>query len=45
MNEHPASSGLLIESELMMTLMGSPNQLEAVTAAFTKRLPEFKDPA
>ena len=37
--------GLLMESELMMTLMGSPNQLEAVTAAFTKRPPEFKDPA
>ncbi len=37
--------GLLMESELMMTLMGSPNQLAAVTAAFTKRPPEFKDPA
>ena len=37
--------GLLMESELMMTLMGSPNQLEAVTATFTKRPPEFKDPA
>ena len=37
--------GLLMESELMMTLMGSPNQLEAVTAAFTKRPPDFKDPA
>jgi len=37
--------GLLMESELMMTLMGSPNQLEAVTAAFTKRPPNFKDPA
>ena len=37
--------GLLMESELMTTLMGSPNQLEAVTATFTKRPPEFKDPA
>ena len=37
--------GLLMESELMMTLMGSPNQLEAVTASFTKRPPKFKDPA
>ena len=36
--------GLLMESELMMTLMGSPNQLEAVTATFTKRSPKFKDP-
>ena len=37
--------GLMMESELMMTLMGSPNQLEAVTAAFTKQPPKFKDPA
>ncbi|MEE9911035.1 MAG: crotonase/enoyl-CoA hydratase family protein [Deltaproteobacteria bacterium] len=36
--------GLMMESELMMTLMGSPNQLEAVTAAFTKLPPKFKDP-
>ncbi|MBP1711031.1 MAG: hypothetical protein H6Q49_1233, partial [Deltaproteobacteria bacterium] len=34
-----------MESELMMTLMGSPNQLEAVTAQFTKQPPKFKDPA
>ena len=37
--------GLMVESELMMTLMGSPNQLEAVSANFTKRAPIFKDPA
>ena len=37
--------GLRMESELMMTLMGSPNQMEAVTASFTKRPPKFKDPA
>lgn len=37
--------GLLMESELMMTLMGSANQLEAVTATFTKRPPKFNDPA
>ncbi|RPH86065.1 MAG: crotonase/enoyl-CoA hydratase family protein [Deltaproteobacteria bacterium] len=37
--------GLMMESELMMTLMGSPNQLEAVTANFTKQPPKFKDPA
>lgn len=36
--------GLMMESELMMTLMGSPNQLEAVSANFTKREPLFKDP-
>jgi len=40
-----AGRGLMMESELMMTLMGSPNQLEAVTAQFTKRPPKFKDPA
>jgi hypothetical protein len=45
MNDHPASGGLLMASELMMTLMGSPNQLKAVTAGFTMRLPKFKDPA
>jgi len=36
--------GLMMESELMMTLMGSPNQMEAVSANFTKREPLFKDP-
>jgi enoyl-CoA hydratase/carnithine racemase len=40
-----SARGLMMESELMMTLMGSPNQLEAVTAQFTKRPPNFKDPA
>jgi len=45
MNDHPASSGLLMESELMMTLMGRPNQMEAVTAVFTRRPPKFKEPA
>ena len=39
-----SSRGLMMESELMMTLMGSPNQLEAVSANFTKREPIFKDP-
>jgi enoyl-CoA hydratase/carnithine racemase len=37
--------GLMMESELMMTLMGSPNQMEAVTANFAKQPPKFKDPA
>lgn len=36
--------GLMMESELMMTLMGSPNQLEAVAANFTQNPPKFKDP-
>ncbi len=39
-----SARGLLMESELMMKLMGSQNQLEAVTAQFTKRAPNFKDP-
>jgi enoyl-CoA hydratase/carnithine racemase len=39
-----SARGLMMESELMMTLMGSPNQLEAVTANFTKQPPKFKDP-
>ncbi len=39
-----SARGLLMESELMMTLMGSPNQLEAVNANFTKQPPKFKDP-
>jgi enoyl-CoA hydratase/carnithine racemase len=40
-----SARGLLMESEWMTTLMGSPNQLEAVTAQMTKRPPQFKDPA
>jgi enoyl-CoA hydratase/carnithine racemase len=39
-----SARGLMMESELMMTLMGTPNQLEAVTANFTKQPPKFKDP-
>ena len=35
--------GLLMESELEMTLIGTPNQLEAVAANFAKREPSFKD--
>ena len=40
-----SSRGLLMESELEMTIIRTPNQLEAVSANFTKRTPEFKDPA
>lgn len=36
--------GLLMESELEMKIIGSPNQVEAVSANFGKRAPEFKDP-
>ncbi len=36
--------GLLMESELEMTLIGTPNQVEAVAANFAKRAPVFKDP-
>jgi enoyl-CoA hydratase/carnithine racemase len=37
--------GLSMESELEMTLIGTSNQLEAVSANFEKRTPTFKDPA
>jgi enoyl-CoA hydratase/carnithine racemase len=35
--------GLLMESQLEMTLIGTSNQLEAVSANFEKRRPIFKD--
>lgn len=38
-----SARGLLMESELEMTLIGTPNQLEAVAANFEKRAPIFKD--
>jgi enoyl-CoA hydratase/carnithine racemase len=38
-----SARGLLMESELEMTLIGTPNQLEAVFANFKKRTPTFKD--
>jgi enoyl-CoA hydratase/carnithine racemase len=40
-----SATGLLMESEAEMTLIGTPNQLEAVSANFEKRKPLFKDPA
>lgn len=40
-----AARGLLMESELEMTIIRTPNQLEAIAANFAKRKPEFKDPA
>lgn len=36
--------GLLMESEAEMTLIGRPNQIEAITANFEKRAPRFRDP-
>jgi enoyl-CoA hydratase/carnithine racemase len=36
--------GLALEAELQRGLLGSANQIEAVTANFEKRPPRFKDP-
>ncbi|MFD1811106.1 crotonase/enoyl-CoA hydratase family protein [Rhodococcus gannanensis] len=38
------AAALLLESELQVSLMGSPNQLEAVSAGMTKRPANFADP-
>jgi len=38
------ADGLRLEEELQRTLMGSPNQMEAVQANFEKRAPRFHDP-
>ena len=35
----------LLETELQLPLLGSPNQMEAVQANFQKRDPEFSDPS
>jgi enoyl-CoA hydratase/carnithine racemase len=37
--------GLGLEEELQRSLLGSPNQMEAVLANFEKREPKFRDPA
>ncbi len=39
-----SARGLMMESELETTLVGTPNQLEAIAANFEKRAPVFKDP-
>jgi enoyl-CoA hydratase/carnithine racemase len=39
-----AARGLLMESELEMTLITTSNQLEAISANFAKRAPVFQDP-
>ena len=41
----PVEEGLLLESELQRGLIGSKNQMAAVTAGFTKEPAEFEDPA
>jgi enoyl-CoA hydratase/carnithine racemase len=41
----PVEDGLLLESELQGGLLGSPNQIAAVTAGMTKQPGEFTDPA
>jgi enoyl-CoA hydratase/carnithine racemase len=40
----PADEGLRLESELQRGLMGSPNQIAAVTAGMQKQPGEFTDP-
>jgi enoyl-CoA hydratase/carnithine racemase len=39
-----SARGLAMESQLEMTIIGTPNQLEAVSANFAKREPTYKDP-
>jgi enoyl-CoA hydratase/carnithine racemase len=38
-----SEEGLKLEEQLQKTLIGSPNQLEAITANFESRAPDFKD--
>ena len=38
------ADALKLETALQVSLLGSPNQMEAVQANMTKREPEFKDP-
>lgn len=40
----PLADGLKLETELQRSLLGSPNQMEAVQANMTKRDPSFADP-
>jgi len=39
------ADALKLETALQVTLLGSPNQMEAVQANMAKRNPDFKDPA
>jgi enoyl-CoA hydratase/carnithine racemase len=40
----PPDETLALEAELQRGLIGSPNQLAAVSAGFSKERPEFVDP-
>ncbi|MGI8571202.1 MAG: crotonase/enoyl-CoA hydratase family protein [Solirubrobacteraceae bacterium] len=44
-NEASAERALALEEELQLGLIGSPNQLESVSAVLGKRSPEFPHPA
>ena len=43
--QSPPDTGLALEAEIQRQLIGSPNQIAAVTAGLTKRAAEFVDPA
>jgi hypothetical protein len=40
----PAQEGLALEAETQRRLIGSTNQIAAVTAGLTKQPPQFVDP-
>ena len=40
-----AADSLALEEKLQRELLGSPNQMKAVEAAFTKEPAEFEDPS
>jgi len=42
-HSHP-EDGLRLEEKLQKSLLGSPNQVEAIKANFEKRAPQFQDP-
>jgi enoyl-CoA hydratase/carnithine racemase len=37
------AAAFVLETDLQVSLLGSPNQMEAVMAGFSKRAPEFRD--
>ena len=42
--DRPAEETLALEAEIQLKLIGSPNQLAAITAGMTKQPPSFVDP-
>ena len=42
--DHSISEAFILEEKLQLELIGSPNQLEAMRAAFAKQTPHFQDP-